>query len=117
MPIKTESFSVAVILSAYHNRLLVPFPELRGLLDFMTGHKVALWEIPAARKLAADHLRKQYPWLAHLTPPPGFKNDVVNTNRFVKSVTKHVGEDVLEVRPMPKQAFKPHGPFEGEAYQ
>lgn len=112
-----RDFPVAVVLSAYHNRLLVSFPELRDLLDYMTGHKVALWEVPLARALAAAHLAKQYPWLEKIEPPPGFKNDAVNTNRFVKSVVKTIHAEQLRVYPLPAGAFKPHGPFEGPTWK
>ena len=117
MPAEPRFFPVAVVLSAYHNRLLVSFGELRDFLDYMTGHDVALWEIPLARSLAAAHLLKQYPWLAELEPPPGFKNDAVHTGRFVKSVIKMIGKDTVVVYSLPAGKFKPHGPFEGAAWK
>ena len=112
MPNNPRVFSVAVVLSAYHNRLLVPFDELRALLNYMTGQDVALWEIPLARSLCAAHLLKQYPWLAELEPPPGFKNDAVHTGRFVKSVVKTIGSDTLTVYMLPPNKFRSRGPFE-----
>lgn len=112
MPNNPRVFSVAVVLSAYHNRLLVPFDELRGLLEYMCGQKVWLWEVPLARSLSAAHLLKQYPWLDEIEPPPGFKNDAVSTNRFVKSVIKMIGADTLTVYTLPPNKFKSHGPFE-----
>lgn len=102
-----ESFPVAVVLSAYHNRLLIPFPQLRAFLDYMCGQKVFIWEIPRARSMAARHLERQYPWLATINPPQGFKNDAVNTNRFVRSVTKAIKADELTVYPLPKGDFIP----------
>lgn len=109
---KSEVFRAAVVLSVYHNRLLCHFGELRGLLDFVTGHEVALWEIPRARALTAEHLRRQYPWLARIEPPPGFKTDAVNVNRFVNSVIREVGAEQFKVYPLPRGTFVPHGPFE-----
>jgi hypothetical protein len=99
-------FPLATVLSAYHNRLLVSFGELRGLLDWCTGCEVPLWEIPRARALVAEHLAKQYPWLAHIQPPEGFKNDAMGTGRFVKQVVGMTGLDRLEVYALPRGSYK-----------
>lgn len=104
-------FPLAVVLSAYHNKLMVPFGELRGFLNYMTGHQVALWEIPRARALVVAHLAKQFPWLDDLSPPPGFKTDAGNAGRFIRHVAKNVGSFQLDVAPLAKTAFKPHKPF------
>lgn len=109
-------FPVSVILSVYHNRLLCPFDEMRGLLDFMTRHDVALWEIPRARALSAKHLSSQYPWLKKYEPPQGFRNDAMHSRRFVKGGEKLAGCAQLMVLPMGPGEFVPHGPHEGDAY-
>lgn len=113
----TRSFPISVILSVYHNRLLCSFNEMRGLLDFMTRHDVALWEIPRARALSAKHLGKQYPWLKKYDPPAGFKNDAMHSGRFVRGGEKIAGTKELSVLPMGPGEFVPHGPHEGDAYK
>ena len=107
MPEADRYFSVACILSIYHNRLLVSFPELRELLDYMTGAEVPLWQIPEARALCMVALERQYPGLTRIEPPPGFKNDAMHAGRFIKAATKQLGgQDRLLVRRLPPTAFK-----------
>lgn len=107
-----DTFPVAVVLSAYHNRLLVSFGELRGLLNYMTGTKVGLWEVPKARAACVNQLGKQFPWLEEITPPEGFKNDAMHTGKFVRSVCKQINTDTLKVAPLPPKTFVSRGPFE-----
>ncbi len=114
--VTSRAFPMATILSVYHNRLMCSFDELRELLDFMTHHKVALWEIPRARALAAHHLGTQYPWLKKYAPPAGFKNDAMHSGRFVRGGEKLAKAKELSVLPMGPGEFVPHGPHQGEAY-
>ena len=112
----TRVFPVSVILSVYHNRLMCSFGEMREFLNFMTRHDVALWEIPRARALSAQHLSRQYPWLKKYEPPAGFKNDAMHSGRFVRGGEKLAKSKELSVLSMGPGEFVPHGPHQGEAY-
>lgn len=101
-----KRFPIATILTVYHNKMMSTFDEMRELLDYMTGHRVALWEIPRARVLCRDALEKQFYWLPQMPMPIETRKDTSPT--FVRKVKRAVGEDDLEVRPLRKNAFTPH---------
>lgn len=102
-----QTFHLSVVLSAYHNKLLCTFAELRSFLNYMTGHQVALWDIPKARALVAKSLARQHPWLPAIEPPPGFKVDGGNAGRFIRQVAKHTDTYTVPVKPLGRNAFQP----------
>ncbi|AYB70702.1 hypothetical protein SEA_VASUNZINGA_70 [Mycobacterium phage VasuNzinga] len=111
-----REFDIAVVLSVYYDILLCAFEDYRELLNYMTGHDVAIWEIPRARRLCADALEIQYPILTLPLMPEGFKNDHMHSGKFIRKATKDFGAPLLPVDPIDPGKFVPHGPFEGDAY-
>lgn len=103
----TRPYDLSVVLSAYHNRLMCPIGELRDLLNYMTGHDVALWEIPRARTLAARSLARQHPWLGQIKVPIEMKIDSGHSGQFVRHVAKKLGSRVVIVKPLSSSAFHP----------
>lgn len=104
----TKQYPLAVVLSAYHNKLIMcTFTELREFLEYMTRHDVALWDVPAARTAAARSLARQFPWLKTIDLPPGFKADSGNCGRFVRHVAGRIGTFQLDVAHLRSDAFRP----------
>lgn len=107
----SRPFSVGAVISAYHNRLLVPFDEYRRFLDYMTGAELYLYDVAAARRAVAPALVKQLPRLAKTSRPPD-KTDSGNASRYVRKVAKELGVDEVRVTPLNKGRFKPRTPKE-----
>lgn len=100
----TRTFPLSVALSAVHNRLVCPFPDYRDFLSYVVGWKVALWDVERARLVAARMVNSKYPQLQHFPPPD--KTDSGNANKYVKSVVKQVGHDVVVIPPSRGKATK-----------
>lgn len=101
-----EAFDLAVVLTAYHNKMATTMPELRSLLDYMCGSTVPLWEIPRARAMCSVSLERHFPWIADYPPPvEATKGDGVG--KWVRNVRKDTGYDTLAVPPLRKGLFKP----------
>jgi hypothetical protein len=107
----SRSFSVGAVISAYHNRLLVPFDEYRRFLDYMTGTELHLYDVAAARRAILPALNRQLPQLAEVPRPPD-KTDSGNASRYVRKVAKELGADEVRVTPLKKGAFKARTPKE-----
>lgn len=107
----SRSFPVGVVLSAYHDRLLVPFKDYRRFLDYMTGAELYLHDVAGARRATAASLERQLPSLAQTSHPPE-KTDSGNATRYVKKVAKELGCEELRVNPLRKGAFKTRLPKE-----
>lgn len=103
----TRAYPLAVVLSAYHNKLMCTIGELREFLNYMTRHDIALWEIPAARTMTARSLARQFPWLKDIPLPPGFKTDSGNCGRFVRHVAARIGTFTLDVAHLRSDAYRP----------
>lgn len=103
----TRPYDLSVVLSAYHNRMMCSFSELRELLNYMTGHDVALWEIPRARLLAARSLARQHPWLGQIKVPIEMKIDSGHSGQFVRHVARTLGTRIIIVKPLSSSAFQP----------
>jgi len=107
----SRSFPVGVIISAYHNRLLVPFNEYRDFLDYMTGTELYLYDVASARISVLTALKRQLPQLAKVSRPPE-KTDSGNATRYVRKVAKELGTDELELTPLRRGGFVPRTPKE-----
>ena len=101
LPVQT--FELAVILTAVHDRHVCDFNSYRTFLSWMVGDIVWLWDIGAARRVVAAHLVEAYPQLADHPPPE--KTDSGNANRYVKSVAKKINAEQLMVMRLPEGAF------------
>lgn len=102
---------MAVIASVYHDRLVCPFDEYRAFLDYMTGTRLYLYDLPPARAAVAQYLERQHPQLKK-SPRPPEKTDSGNASRYVRDVIKHMGRDHLTATPLRKGVFKPRTPTE-----
>lgn len=101
----TREFPMAVVISAYRNRLLCPFDEYRAFLNYMTGHNLYLHDVGRARRAVAVELAKQVPELERTEQPPE-KTDSGNANKYVRACSKRAGFEYVELHPMRKGAFK-----------
>lgn len=101
----TREFPMAVVISAYSNRLLCPFDQYRDFLNYMTGTNMYLHDVGRARRAVADELAKQVPELKKTDPPPE-KTDSGNANKYVRACSKKAGFEYVELSPMRKGAFK-----------
>jgi hypothetical protein len=100
-----KTFPLSVVLTAYHNRMMATFPELRELLNYMTGQDVPLWDIPRARVMCRDALQRKYTWLAKMEPGPETRKDTAS--RFVRTVARKIGYSELEVPKLKRGAYRP----------
>lgn len=87
----TREFPLSVVVSVTKNRLVAPFDEYRGFLDYMTGTHVPLWDVERARKAVAEKLTR----LFRKIPDPPEKTDSGNASRYVKACAKKLGYETV----------------------
>jgi hypothetical protein len=110
-----RAFPVAVVISAYRDRLVCPFDEYREFLDYMVGAELFLHDVAAARRAVAAHLDRVAPELSRTTPMSE-KTDNGTGVRHARKVAKQLGTDVLILEPMPPGAFRPRTVAEAYAW-
>lgn len=99
----SREFTIAQVLSVYHDRLTCDFDDQRALIDHLVGTKVPIWDIPVVLKLAHDHLGKQFPWLKAEPLTGDMRSDI--SPKFVRAVTKHAKVETVQVKPLPKGTY------------
>lgn len=99
-----KKFRLAAALAVYHDKLMCSFDEQRELLDYMTGQRVYLWDIPVAIKLCRKSIDQQYPWMKKYKLDPNGKPDAYP--KFIRLIAKDFGSDQLGIQPLKRGAFK-----------
>lgn len=102
-----KAFPISVAISVYANRMYCGFPEYRDLLNHMTGADVRLREIPRARKLAADAIAAQHPWIATVRLPDTDNEKKPKSAKWLRAIETRLGADTLNIDPLPEGAFVP----------
>lgn len=100
-----KTFPIAVVVSTYRDRLLVPFDDYRAFLDYMVGEKVWLHDVAAARKVVAKHLDQRIPALKKTDPPPE-KTDSGAGGRYIKGCAKTLDTAEVTLFPLPDGVFR-----------
>lgn len=93
------------MLSVYHNRLMGSFDDVRDFLDYMTGQRVPIWDIPAAMRLVRASLDQQCEWLHRFAVDPEAKPD--SFPKFIRQMAAVNGGDTMTITPLKPTAFKP----------
>lgn len=107
-----KTFHLSSILTVCHNIMMSSFPEMREVLDYMTGHSIPIWEIPRARAMCAESIKDQYPLLGYVELPPEFKRD--GCSKFVRQIIKLMDSDELALTPL--AGYEPLPTAEGFGY-